>query len=89
VSLLDYQRSKDIAEQEHPFYALVMAAMRRADSTNFELLKMAFPYTAAELQERYDAPSGLLPGERNEEGWYRDSNGSLRNPEGKVVRHGG
>ncbi len=40
-----------------------MAAMRRADSTNFALLEAAFPAIAGELQQRYNAPAGRLPGE--------------------------
>ncbi len=37
--------------------------MRRADTTNLERLKLAFPEVGDELQKRYNAPSGLLPSE--------------------------
>ncbi len=49
--------------QDTPFYALIMAAMRRADSDNVEKLKRMFPETWSELFDRYHAPGGVLPGE--------------------------
>ena len=49
--------------REVPFYALVMAAARRADTTNLAKLRRAWPEVVAELETRYNAPGGLLPGE--------------------------
>lgn len=46
---------------DHPFYALIGAAMLRADSDNFERLKFVFPEVWRELQERYNAPLGVIP----------------------------
>lgn len=63
MSLYDYQRSRVIAAEDEPFYALIMAAMRQADGVNLERLKGAFPETWAELDARYHAPGGFLPGE--------------------------
>jgi hypothetical protein len=63
MSLYDYRISQDIAMRDEPFYALVMAAMRRADSDNAELLRLAWPDVWGELLARYNAPGGLLPGE--------------------------
>ncbi len=60
----DYEVSKLISSHDHPFYALIMAAMRQADTDNAEILKRAFPAVRAELQARYDAPGGILPNER-------------------------
>jgi len=60
MSLHEYEKSKEIAVQNYPFYAIIMAAMRQADSWNFEQLKAIFPETCAELQERYNAPGGIL-----------------------------
>lgn len=60
VSLYDYQASKVISGQDHPFYALIMAAMRQADTFNLEALRREFPDTYAELRERYNAPGGVL-----------------------------
>lgn len=64
MTLHDYQTSKRIHQTDPPFYALLMAAMRKADTRNAELLQAAFPDTWAELQARYDAPGGVLPDER-------------------------
>jgi hypothetical protein len=46
-----------------PFYALIMAAMRKADTTNSDLLKRAFPEVWDELEERYWTPGGLTASE--------------------------
>lgn len=59
----DYEESKRIAAQDYSFHGMLMALMRKADSTNIELLKAAFPDVWAELDARYNAPGGLLPGE--------------------------
>jgi hypothetical protein len=59
----DYQVSKTIEAANHPFYALIMAAMRKADDNNLSLLKGAWPETHAELNYRYWSAGGLLPGE--------------------------
>lgn len=85
MSLHEYQRSKAIADE--PFYALIMAAIRAADTFNAERLREAFPDTHEEMLLRYNAPQGLLPGESND-GWTRREDGALLNPEGEVVRHG-
>lgn len=73
MSLFDYQVSQRLAVFgalmkedcyfEPSFYSLIMAAMRRADPTNLMLLRQAFPDTWRELNARYNAPGGKLPGE--------------------------
>jgi hypothetical protein len=63
MSRHDYIESRVIAEQDHGFYALIMAAMRKADTVNSFRLKEAFPDTWMELQQRYNAPGGYLDGE--------------------------
>lgn len=63
MSLYDYKASQELSGK--PFYALLMAAFREADGFNFEKLQQAFPEVYAELQARYDAPAGLLIGERD------------------------
>lgn len=55
-----YLVSRDIARVDYPFYALIMAAMRKADPVNALRLRQAFPSTWEELQERYNAPGGYL-----------------------------
>lgn len=63
MSQFDYAVSRDIEAKDYPFYALIMAAMRKADSVNSAKLRRVFPDVWAELQERYNAPGGLLSGE--------------------------
>lgn len=62
MSLYDYQASRAI-EGMAPFGALIMAAMRQADTGNLTLLQAAFPQAWDELDARYNAPGGLLPGD--------------------------
>jgi len=51
--------------QGHSFYALLVAAFKKADSNNLEKLKVAFPDEFEIARKRYAAPdSGLLPGEK-------------------------
>lgn len=63
MSLYDYEMSKQPALMDAPFYALIMAAMRQADTANQALLRRAWPSEWEELQARYNAPGGLLLGE--------------------------
>jgi len=60
MSWLDYRSSLILAAQSPSFYALIMAAMRQADTDNATLLKAAWPHVWIELQARYDAPGGFL-----------------------------
>lgn len=62
MSHFDYIASRSIAP-DFPFAACVMAAARRADTANFDKLRAAFPEIVDELQARYDAPGGRLPGD--------------------------
>ncbi len=57
----DYVLGRELSLQ--PFYALIQAAMRTADTDNLEKLKEAWPEVWRELQDRYNAPDGYLPGE--------------------------
>ena len=66
MSLYDYRQSQKIAAEDHPFYALIMAAMRKADTDNIAKLQRAFPEVWSELFQRYHAPGGLLPHEQME-----------------------
>lgn len=61
MSLYDYNAALGIKRTDPPFYALIMAAMLRADTKNTALLKAAFPDTWDELDQRYHAPGGRLP----------------------------
>ncbi|BBY84689.1 hypothetical protein [Mycolicibacterium tokaiense] len=61
MSLYDYRASQQIGSTDQPFYALIMAAIRKADTQNAARLRMAFPEVHAEFTARYDAPGGMLP----------------------------
>ena len=63
MSRYDYQASKTLALADAPVYALVMAALRQADTGNSAALRSAFPGVWEELKARYYAPGGYLPGE--------------------------
>ena len=65
MSLHDYRVSQGLGADDPPFAALIMAAMRKADSANAEYLEQAFPMVWRELQARYNAPGGYLPGEND------------------------
>lgn len=60
MSLYDYQKSQEIQVADYPFYALIMAAMRQADSFNIATLKAGFPEIYDEFEKRYNAPAGRL-----------------------------
>ena len=64
MSLYDYRKSLELSAEDPPFYALIMAAMRQADSDNMDKLTIVFPHVRRELQARYDAPGGRLEGDR-------------------------
>lgn len=59
----EYEASKHVAMQGLPWYALLMALMRDADEENLRRLRLGFEDVWQELQARYNAPGGLLPGE--------------------------
>lgn len=59
----DYLKSREIAAQDYPFYALIMAALRQADTENSKKLRMVFPDISEELRARYNAPVGALTSE--------------------------
>ena len=63
MSLYDYMAGREIYEKGYPFYAVIQAAMRQADSDNIELLKSCWPEVWEELWRRYNAPGGVLEGE--------------------------
>ena len=63
MSLYDYQRGRDISNLNAPFYAVIQAAMRQANTDNLEKLKGAFPDVWAEFVARYSSPDGILPGD--------------------------
>jgi hypothetical protein len=61
MSLHSYHVSLKLLRDDPPFYSLVMAALRKADTRNLALLRQAFPEVVDELARRYIAPMGVLP----------------------------
>lgn len=60
MSLYDYEVSRQLDAQDVPFHALIMAAMRRADTDNQAILRAFWPAVWDELFARYNAPAGAL-----------------------------
>ena len=61
MSLYDYQQSKKVSLDDPPFASLIMAALRKADTNNAEMLCGCWPEICDELKVRYNAPGGILP----------------------------
>lgn len=61
MSLYDYWAAEKIIAADPPFYALIMAAVHKADTLNMARLREAFPEVYAEFVARYNAPGGRLP----------------------------
>lgn len=64
MSHYDYVASKQV--RDTPFYALIMAAMMRADTVNSAKLRTVFPEVWDECEARYNAPGGILPTDNRE-----------------------
>ncbi|OIN80761.1 hypothetical protein [Mycobacterium malmoense] len=60
MSLFDYAESRRLLLEDPPFYALIMAAIAKADTLNSMRLRTAFPEVWAEVNARYNAPGGVL-----------------------------
>lgn len=60
MSHYDYEMSKYASAHNYPFYALIMAAIRQADTDNLEKIKEAWPEVYQEFVNRYNAPGGIL-----------------------------
>lgn len=65
MSEYDYIVSRRLVAEDTPFFALIMAAMGRADSGNLTTLQAAFPEVWRELVARYNAPGGVPRGRRS------------------------
>ena len=63
MSLHSFNVSIEIMRDDPPFYALIMAAMRKADTQNIAKLRSVFPEIWSELDERYWTPGGLIASE--------------------------
>jgi hypothetical protein len=67
MSIITYRQSQEIMDGDWEFYALIMAAMRKADNDNERKLRAVFPGIWEELKDRYNAPGGALT--ENERKW--------------------
>lgn len=85
MSIHDYQHARGVEKGAPSLKALLMAAMLRATDTNEAILRSHFRDVYDELRVRFDAPRGLLPGERDGEGWSRDDEGRLYDDAGHRV----
>lgn len=65
MSLYDYKFAQRLEMDGPPFCSLIMAAMRRADPDNLARLRRAFPAVYQEHFNRFNAPDGVLPEERD------------------------
>lgn len=63
MSFYDYSRAIEMYKADEPFYALIMAAMLKADTDNLARLRKIFPDINLELTERYHSPGGRIAGE--------------------------
>lgn len=63
MSWHEYLESERLGYEQVPFYALIMAAMRKADSLNNFKLQREWPEVYEEFKKRYNAPGGKLEGD--------------------------
>lgn len=49
----EYQQALQIRRNDPPFYAIIMAAMLKADTINLKLLKALYPAVYEELERLY------------------------------------
>ena len=63
MSLCDYEKGREIGIMDYPFYAIIQAAMRLADTENLAKLQHGWPEIWTELIDRYRSPGGELPGD--------------------------
>lgn len=61
MSRYDYLAARRLLEIDPPFTALIMAAMRKADTDNAARLRRVFPEVDNELHARYWAPGAVIP----------------------------
>jgi hypothetical protein len=64
MTLHDYELSKHISTRGYAWYAMLMALIRDADTDNLAKIEREWPDVVAEFRARYNAPGGLLEGDR-------------------------
>lgn len=63
VGLHAYRCANEDIPSDVPFYSLIAAAVKRADTPNLDALDRAFPGVVEEVRARYNAPGGVLEGD--------------------------
>lgn len=63
LSLHSFHAGMELAKSDPPFYALIAAAMVKADTHNAELLRACWPQVFEDAQKRYNAPNGMIEGD--------------------------
>lgn len=71
MSLHEYLYSKTLDRYDPPFYALLFAMMRKADSDNVRIIGLLWPKKFEEFNARYNSRGGVLP----EDKWPVDEHG--------------
>ena len=66
MSKYDYLASQQIGIGDPPFYGIIMAAIRKADTWNTAKLRAAWPEVWHEMNERYNTPGGNTQAELRE-----------------------
>jgi hypothetical protein len=72
MSLHEYLYSRTLDKYDPPFYALLFAMMRKADSENVRLIRRDWPEKYEEFKARYHSGGGIIP----EDEWPIDQHGS-------------
>lgn len=63
MSLYDYRASWEISKTDPPFYALIMAAMRKPTPSTARSCGPRSPTFTPSSRPRYNARGGMLPGD--------------------------
>ncbi|MBA7569365.1 hypothetical protein ES708_11104 [subsurface metagenome] len=66
MSLYDYRLSLELSKDDPTFSALIMAAMRKADTDDMSRLVLEWPEIYQEFQARFNTPGGFLTDEEAE-----------------------
>ena len=64
MSLNHYKEALEITYKNYEFNSIIQAAMRQADTENQIKLQRCWPWLWEDLQARYNAPGGLLKGDK-------------------------
>lgn len=66
IHVTDYWRMKKLVKEDFPFYAALAYLIHKADSSNLEKIRYAWPGEVTRMQERCNAPAGAITEEEKE-----------------------